>query len=322
MHVAELAECPQQLDLGDREAGVSEQREPRGQVEPVATGGQPGKRLDVPHVRRRGVDAVDHPAPQLRLPRQVAVEPAACTVCVATLAPVRHQRGSLHGVAGEQPGQPSGHGVATAAPQVALVAGDAVAQVRGQGRAPRLVEGLVDHLQQRPDQAVRVPGVVALLAEQQCDQGVRGQEPHAGAHPVSTARSGAQPVREPLGQPPLDTASRDDHDLLGERVVQRLCKQPAEPVGEQIGRIGAMQLKRHATSPTRLTGCYQTATYSRAPTVLPATIRTTASTACRADRPFSRHSERQVVKARAWETSARRVGVRCRFGHADSTTST
>ena len=79
---------------------------------------------------------------------------------------------------------------------------------------------------------------------------MRGQEPHARADAVATARAGAEPVGEPLGQPPLDATRRNDDDLLGERVVERFREQRAEPVGEQVGRIGTMHLQRHDDLPT------------------------------------------------------------------------
>ena len=75
VHVAVLAERAEQLDLGDRQPGVTEQREPVGQVEPVTAGPRAGRR-SARAGRRAGprAPASQQPPPQLGLPDQVLVE--------------------------------------------------------------------------------------------------------------------------------------------------------------------------------------------------------------------------------------------------------
>ena len=132
--VAELAERLQQLDLGDRQPGVAEQREP-------ATAGRAPRRrraarASVSACRTSGarrVDPRDQPPPQLGLPAQVVVERSTGAVGVAALAPVGDQRRPLHGVRREQAGQPPGDGVAAVAPQRRLVAVEPVAEVGRRG---------------------------------------------------------------------------------------------------------------------------------------------------------------------------------------------
>ena len=86
--VAVLAERGEQVDLGRRQPGVPEQRQPARQVEAGAAGAQRRDRRGVPHVGRRRVDAGQQPPPQLGLPGEVGVEVAAGPVGVAALAPV------------------------------------------------------------------------------------------------------------------------------------------------------------------------------------------------------------------------------------------
>ena len=88
VHVAQLAERTQQLDLGDRQPGVPEQRQPRRQVEPVTAGPQPRQRLVVAYVGRRRVHPRHQPSPQLGLPGQVGLDGVSRAVGVAALAPV------------------------------------------------------------------------------------------------------------------------------------------------------------------------------------------------------------------------------------------
>jgi hypothetical protein len=56
-------------------------------------------------------------------------------------------------------------------------------------------------------------------------------------------------MRKPLAQPPLDAAGRHQHQFLGERVGQRAGQQGAEPVGQQIGALGTVEMKRHRGPP-------------------------------------------------------------------------
>jgi len=69
-----------------------------------------------------------------------------------------------------------------------------------------------------------------------------------GADAVTTAGPGAEPVREPLGEPALDAARRNDDDLTRERVGQWRDQQGREAVGECIGALGGMQVQGHAAT--------------------------------------------------------------------------
>ena len=247
--VAQLGERREQLDLGRGQPGVAEQREPRRQLEPGAAGPQPRHRLVVADVGRRLGHAQHQPAPQLGLPDQVGVEGRTRTVEVSAGPPVADQLRPLHGVRREEAGQPTGHREAAIAAQPGLIRLEAVTEVEAQRVAPGLAQALVDHLEQRPDQAVGIPGVVALAIEQQGDQRSGAEELDTGADAVLAAWPHAQPVREPLGQPALDPLGRHRDDFLGERIGQRLREQVAEGIGEEVGARSAVEVERHAGHP-------------------------------------------------------------------------
>ena len=57
--------------------------------------------------------------------------------------------------------------------------------------------------------------------------------------------SAAEDVRQSLAQPPLDALRRDDDELVGERIVQRVREEGAEAVSQQIGPFGSVDVKRH-----------------------------------------------------------------------------
>ena len=243
----------EQLDLGDRQPGVAEQGQPVGQVERRRLVTEPGQGVRVPLVRRRGADPVDEPPPQLGLPGQVVVEVAAAAVGGPALEPVGQQRRPLDGVRREQAGQPRGDGVPPTLPQLGLGAGVEVAEVPGHRRAPRLVEGVVEHRQQRPGHRVGGPRVVVGEPEHRGHQRPRRGEPHARTDPVTRAGRRPEPVRQPLGEPALDPLRGHHHDLLGERVRQGGREQPGQPVGEHVGALGAVQVQAHGGSVSRAT---------------------------------------------------------------------
>ncbi len=176
------------------------------------------------------------------------VEVAAEAVAVAAGGPVDQQLRPLGGVRREQAGEPARDGVAAAPPELRLVAGVTMAEVERQGGRPRLVEALVEHRQQGPGERVGRPRVLVAGAGQLGDQRPREPELDAGAHPVSAARRGAEPVREPLAEPPLHAAGRHEHQLGRERVVQRRRQQLAEGIGEQVGPRGAVEVEHHSAT--------------------------------------------------------------------------
>ncbi|KMO84218.1 hypothetical protein MCHUDSM44219_00810 [Mycolicibacterium chubuense] len=228
------AERVQQFDLGERQSGVTEQRQPARQV----GGGvpQPRNGFGVPDGRRVGVDPSQQRAVELRLPPQVRVERVG-----AAFGPVDQQLRALAGVGGEQAGDPAGDGVAAALTQLPLLALLGVAEVRGERRAPRLVQRAVDDVEQRPDHGVGRPGVVVGGVGQFGDQRARVAERDAGAHSVLTVAA-AQDVGEPLTQPALGAARRDQHEVLGERVGGWNGQHRAQAVGEEVGAIGPMEV--------------------------------------------------------------------------------
>ena len=203
---------------------------------------QPRNGFRVPDVRWVGVDAVDQRAPQLGLPAQVGVE-----VVGLAVEPVDEQLRALPGVGGEQPGEPSGHRVAPALPQLLLLVVLEVPEVGGERAAPRLVEAAVDDLEQRPDHRVGRPRVVVDGAGDLGDQRVRAAERDAGADTVG-AVAAAEDVGQPLAQPALDALRRHDDEFLGERVGQRVGQQRAETVGKEVGALGTVEMKRHLSS--------------------------------------------------------------------------
>jgi hypothetical protein len=250
VHVAHLAQRADQLGLGAGDAGVAEEREPRRQVETVAPRAQALERVDVAVVGWRGADAGDEPAPQLGLPAQVVGERGAGPVGVTSLAPVGDQLRALDGVVAEEARHPACDGVAAGR---ALVGRVTTAEVPGQGLEAGLAHGVVDDLEQRPGERVGVPRVGVLHAEQERDQRAGRHEVDAGAHAVTAAGTDAQPVRQALGEPALDTARRHDHDLAGERVGQRSDQQVRQAVGQRVGALGGVQVEGHGRHP--MSGC-------------------------------------------------------------------
>ena len=182
---------------------------------------------------------------QARSPSSVGAEP----VGGVAGGPVDEQLRPLCGVRREQAGEPPCDGVAAAAPELRLVAGVPVPEVQRQGGCPRLVEAAVEHRQQRPGKCVGRPRIVVAGAGQLGDQRPREPELDAGADAVTGALGGgAEPVGQPLAQPPLHAASRHEHQLGCERVLQRRRQQLAEGVGEQVGPRGAVEVEHHSAT--------------------------------------------------------------------------
>ena len=265
MHLARGGEGVEELDLRHAESGVPEEGEPvrQRQVTPFARA-QPGHGLLVTHVGRRGVDGRDEPAPQLRLPGQVGIERGAVQpVGVPALAPVAQQLGAAGRVPVEEPGEPQRDRVPSPGPDlshfgVRLAVG---AEVPGEVSAPWLAERVVDDLQQGPDEVLGQPRVVLVAAGEHRDERAGTKELHSRADPVSASAGGAEPVREPLRQPPLDALLGHDDDLPGEGVRQRARQQLAELVGEDVGPLCAVEVKSHAptvSAPADNRGWYST----------------------------------------------------------------
>ena len=247
VHVAELAEGLEQLDLGDRQPGVAEERQPGRERQPVPAVAQPAQRLGVPHVgRRRG-----HPREQAGARARPASAGRRGGRRRAALAPRRDERRSLHGVRREEVGEPEGDGVATVAAQLAVLVRRG--RARGGWRASRTTgrRGCRRWSRAAARPAGRGPTASSRSRPMsRRDEDPRVEEADARAHAVATARAGAEAVGEALGQPALDALGRHHHDLLGERVVERLRQQLAEGVGELVGARCAVQVERHGAHDT------------------------------------------------------------------------
>ncbi|GAB7066196.1 hypothetical protein JCM12141A_04850 [Mycolicibacterium hodleri] len=66
------------------------------------------------------------------------------------------------------------------------------------------------------------------------------------AHAVGT-RAAAQDVGQALAQPPFDAAGGHQHQLRRERIVEGLAEKGAQTVGEEVGPLGTVKVKRHLT---------------------------------------------------------------------------
>ena len=230
----------EQFQVGAGQSGVTEQRHPGGQI--AGRGAQPGHGPGMPHVGRVGGNPVDQFAPQVRLPLQIGPQ-----VSGVAGEPVDQQLRALPGIRGEQPGQAARHRVAATQPQFTFLTTVEVPEMGGQRRAPGCVETGVDDLEQRPHQRVRCPRILVSGTGQCGEQRTRVAKRHPGADAVA-AQARAQDVGQTLTEPALHAARRYQHEILGERIGQRGGQHVTESVGEQIGAVGPMEMKRHRRS--------------------------------------------------------------------------
>ena len=89
-----------------------------------------------------------------------------------------------------------------------------------------------------------MPRIVVVGAGDLGDQRARVAERDTRAHAV-LAGAAAEDVRQPLAQPALDALGRDDDEFLGERVGQGIGEEGTEAVGEKVGALSTMDVKRH-----------------------------------------------------------------------------
>ena len=232
MDLANLRDRSHQLELGDRQAGVAEQRQPVRQGE-RRSGSDRGDRGAVPLHRRGRVDLRGDPAPELRLPRQVRVDVAAGPVTVPARRPVLEHPRPVPRIPREEPGDPAGDGPPSFLPQLVRVALVTLPEVPGERVAPRLVEARVDDREHPPDQPFGVPRVGVVGVGEQPDERGRPHEVDTRAYPVAVL-VGPEPVREPLGQPALDALGGHHDELAGEHPTDRLPQELTELVGEQV----------------------------------------------------------------------------------------
>ena len=216
VHVAVLAEGGEQLDLGDRQPGVAEQRQPGRQVEDPGCSRSRARVSRWRSVRRRRVDPVERAGARARAARPGRRRSAPPQPSVSAAgAPVLDQPRPLHGVRREEPRQP---------PAPRRTAGRAAGRPRRR-RSPwprctreRARPGLVQGRRRAAPSSgqasasgahgssSRVP-VISATSE----RGVRKSTP--AQTPSPRPAPAAEPVREPLGEPALDAPGGHHHDL-------------------------------------------------------------------------------------------------------------
>ena len=259
VHVAAVSERFEHLQLADRQPGDAEQREPLRQIDSVGIGGQFGKGGGASGDRVVGFsrhswvgdswvggsDPLPEAAPQLALPGQIWLQIRSEPVTGNTGRPRREHGRPVGGISVEQAREPACHGIPAATAILLLGDRHPVPEVRRQGAAPRLADRLVDDLEQRPDQAVRSPRVVAIGARHRGHHRVRMRELHAGADAVRVAVAAAQPMRQLLRQPAFRAAGGDGDDFLGEDVGQRVGQQFGQPEHQSIGPFAAVDVQGH-----------------------------------------------------------------------------
>ena len=196
--VVVVGERGEQLDLGDRQPGVAEQREPAGQVEPAA-GAQPREHASACRSSGGGAPTSSTSARQsggLPAPgrRRAAARRRRCR---GPREPVDQHLRPLRGVRREQARQPAGHRVATAASQLGLRHPYAVAEVGGERGGPRLVEA-----GRRAPSAAATPArrgshgssrVVPVSSSDTSDRGERNSTPaQTPSSPAGPPRAGGR----------------------------------------------------------------------------------------------------------------------------------
>ena len=227
----------EQFDLGAGQPGVTEQRDAaRGRSVGDSCSVTSGFR--VPDVRWVGVDAVQQRAPQVRLPVEVGVE------AVRRHRPPSRRAAAAAAARRRRRGRPVGARRRSAGPSAVRFSSPAskcprwVASVLHQS----VVAAVVDDVEQRPDERVGMPRVVVVGPGDLGDERARVAERDACADAVLSGPA-AEDVRQPLAQPPLDALGRDDDELLGEGVGQRIGEQGTEAVGQQVGPLSAVEMK-------------------------------------------------------------------------------
>ena len=244
------AERAEQLDLGDRQPGVAEQRDPRRQFELGAVLSA-GRGLGVPDAGAGASTAVGAAAARARrLPGEVARRASLPAPSVARPAASRRAAAAAGRrttrTARPAGGRPRSGGRGGTRPR-RRSRGD-----RGAWPASLAHGSPIDASMHRPAAARparpaptgprrRVP-----VSSATSERGNRNSTPAQTPSPPRARR--AEPVGQPLGQPPLDTPAGTT-TTSGERVVQRGRQQVAERVGEQVGPRSAVEVERHRGRP-------------------------------------------------------------------------
>ena len=234
------------LQVGGGQPGGPEEGEPRREV-PVAAA-EPGAVLRE-RLRRPGDGhRLAQTPPQLGLPAQVGRDLAPRAVLVLLRGPGPQHRRPVLAVGVEEPREVAGRGEPPTRAGAGRVAHHA--EVGAQRRAPRLARAGVDHLEQRPDEALGPPRVVLGVAPRPGHQlGGRG-ELHPGTHPV-VPEGRAEAVGEALREPALHPAGRHGDHVGGEGVRRRRREHVGQRLGQPVRALGAVHVEGHPAPPSR-----------------------------------------------------------------------
>ena len=246
-----LGEGVQHQQVVRLEPGRAEHRDPLGQVAALGRRAQHGGR-DADSLDRVGqVQLSPQSPPELGLPGPVGRQRLPGRIDIAARGPAGDHGRAPSGVRGEQVGQmPRRRPPAATAYRVGLGRSGrpaAVAEIAPEQTRPGLAPALVDHPQQRPDQAGRRPRVDLVRrpgrGDRPRDQPARRRESHPGADAVGLFGGGAELMGQPLRQPALDPGRRHADDLGGERIGQRRAQHLAQGLDEAIGALGPMEMQ-------------------------------------------------------------------------------
>ena len=237
MQVALVRDRGQHVEVGARDPRQPEQRHPHREVEQPRVVSDALACRREPLGRARGTDPGAQAPPQLGLPGLWdSVRPA---------GPRPDHVRTVHPVAIEQVGDVADR--AEPAHRVLRVAACALEVARERGQ-PRLAQALVDDLEQWPHRAFRHPGVVfridpARRRQRSLDETPGKRELDVRAHAVLAVAGGSEARREALGQPALDPARRNGHDVGFEGVLERREQRFGQPVGETVRALGSVDMQ-------------------------------------------------------------------------------
>ena len=196
MQVALVRDRGQHVEVGAGDSRQPEQRQPRREVEQPHIAPDSLARRREPLGRTRHADPSPQAPPQLGLPGVGAVgrgkRPG---------GPGSHHVRTVHAVAIEQVGDVADG--SEPAHRVLRVAACAL-EVARERRQPRLVQALVDELEQAPDRSFRYPRVVFRIdpgrrRQRRLDQPSGKRKVDVGAHAVLAVAGGSEPRRQALG---------------------------------------------------------------------------------------------------------------------------
>jgi hypothetical protein len=257
MHVAVGGQGPQDRQGTRRQPGETEQGQAGREIDGGGVGPQGGAGLVESLGRAGHTDPVPQPPPQLRLPDPLGPQRPPGTVGVVLGGPGTEHAGPVHAVpvveVGQVPGAAEPAGPATEIIDVIACLTTGRPEIAGERIEPRLTEGGVDDLEQRPHRPGGHPGVSVALHARGGGHGAADEragvgEVDVGAHPVGPAGGGAEPGGQPLRQPPLHPAGGHGHHLGRHGVVERFDHDSAKGGHEGVGPFGSVYVKHRPRS--------------------------------------------------------------------------